>query len=68
MIGRNFGVIGEGFVKSKVKHEYLQSRAYMYMFVTFIIIIIIIIRVPFYQIMDYRDTRAFILDPCIQEF
>ena len=22
----------------------------------------------FYQIMDYRDTRAFILDPCIQEF
>ena len=22
----------------------------------------------FYQIMDYRDTRAYILDPCIQEF
>ena len=34
------------------------------MFVTFIIII----RLPFYQIMDYRDTRAYILDPCIQEF
>ena len=34
------------------------------MFVTFIITI----RVPFYQIMDYRDTRAYILDPCIQEF
>ena len=34
------------------------------MFVTFIITI----RVPFYQIMDFRDTRAYILDPCIQEF
>ena len=22
----------------------------------------------FCQIMDYRDTRAYILDPCIQEF
>ena len=21
-----------------------------------------------YQIMDYRETRAYILDPCIQEF
>ena len=46
------------------KHEYLRSRAYMYMFVIFIIII----RVPFYQIMDYRDTRANIFDPCIQVF
>ena len=36
------------------------------MFVTFITIITI--RGPFYQIMDYRDTRAYILDPCIQEF
>ena len=35
------------------------------MFVTFINIIVMI---PFYQIMDYRDTRAYILDPCIQEF
>ena len=42
------------------KHEYLRSRAYM--FVTFIT------RRPFYQIMVYRDTRAYILDPCIQEF
>jgi len=33
------------------------------MFVTFFTI-----RIPFYQIMDYRDTRAYILDPCIQEF
>ena len=33
------------------------------MFVTFITI-----WRPFYQIMDYRDTRAYILDPCIQEF
>ena len=32
------------------------------MFVTFIT------RRPFYQIVDYRDTRANILDPCIQEF
>ena len=47
-----------------IKHEYLQSRACLYMFVTFITVIII----PFYQIMDYRDTRAYILDPCIQEF
>ena len=37
----------------------------LYMFVTFIIIII---EVPLYQIMDYRDARAYILDPCIQEF
>ena len=22
----------------------------------------------FWQFIDYRDTRAFILDPCIQEF
>ena len=22
----------------------------------------------FWQFMDYRDTRAYILDPCIQEF
>ena len=29
---------------------------------------IIIMRRHFYQIMDYRDTRAYILDPCIQEF
>ena len=35
------------------------------MFVTFITILI---RWYFYQIMDYRDTRAYILDPCIQEF
>ena len=34
------------------------------MFVTFIIIL----RWYFSQIMDYRDTRAYILDPCIQEF
>ena len=25
-------------------------------------------RTPFYQIINYRDTPAFILDPCIQEF
>ena len=36
----------------------------LYMFVTFIIII----EVPFYQIIDYREARAYILDPCIQEF
>ena len=35
------------------------------MFVTFITRII---RWYFYQIMDYRDTCAYILDPCIQEF
>ena len=35
------------------------------MFVTFITITI---PLPFYQIMDYRDTRAYILDPRIQEF
>ena len=35
------------------------------MFVTFITSITIR---HFYQIMDYRDTRAYILDPCIQEF
>ena len=46
------------------KHEYLRSRAYVFMFVTFITRIIIVI----YQIMDYRDTRGYILDPCIQEF
>ena len=34
------------------------------MFVTFITIITF--RIPFYQIMEYRDTRAYILDPCIQ--
>ena len=37
------------------------------MFVTFITIIITI-RGPFYQITDYRNTRVYILDPCIQEF
>ena len=45
----------------KIKHKYLR-----YMFVTFITIITF--RIPFYQIMEYRDTRAYILDPCIQEF
>ena len=25
-------------------------------------------RTPFYQIIKYRDTRAYMLDPCIQEF
>ena len=38
------------------------------MFVTSITIIIITIWIPFYQIMDYRYTRAYILDPCIQVF
>ena len=44
------------------------------MFVTFIIIIIMWL-IPFCQIIDillyshvYRDTRAYILDPCIREF
>ena len=35
------------------------------MFVTFITSII---RWYFYQIMDYRDTRTYILESCIQEF
>ena len=34
------------------------------MFVTFIITL----RWYFYQIMDYLDTRAYFLHPCIQEF
>ena len=38
------------------------------MYVTFIIIIILIIISHFLKFDRYRDTRAYILDPCIQEF
>ena len=51
----------------KANHEFkarVSTISCLYMFVTFFTII----RIPFYQIMDYRDTRAYILDPCIQEF
>ena len=42
-------------IYSEIKHEYLRSRAYMYMFVTFIF--------RWSLLLDhYRDTRASILD------
>ena len=46
-----------------IKHEYLRSRAYKCLSLSS----------PsssgdFWKIIDYRDTRAYILDPCIQEF
>ena len=36
--------------RENIKHEYPTFWKFML----------------FYQIMDYRDTRAYILDPCIQ--
>ena len=48
--------------RDHVKHEYLDMISCLYMFVTFIIFSIS----SLVKFDHYRDTRAFILDPCIQ--
>ena len=40
----------------------------IYDLVTFIFIVIVIVISHFLKFVRYRDTRAYILDPCIQEF
>ena len=51
-----------------IKHEYLRSRAYICLSLSSSSYLLKIYAFLSYQIMDYRDTRAYILDPCIQEF
>ena len=60
----NKSEVSSSYPKKNFKHEYLRSRAYMYMFVTFITIRLS----ELLKLCNYRDTRAYILDPRIQEF